>query len=71
MSEKFAVENEDHFKLIKYCKEHFRQNTTFPKSFIDASYDELVKFLEHQGKNIENVFLEIFLEETPDPLRSG
>ncbi|MHA1263626.1 MAG: hypothetical protein ACTSRS_00170 [Candidatus Helarchaeota archaeon] len=58
----------DRQELANYCQRHFRQKTSFPHTFIQASYDELVSFLQREGKNVEDVFLEIFLEETPDPL---
>ena len=61
------IEN-DRIKIARYCESKFRQKTSFPQSFIDASYDDLEKFLHRQGAQVEEVFLEIFLEETPDPL---
>ncbi|MFX1293891.1 MAG: hypothetical protein ACFFD2_03380 [Promethearchaeota archaeon] len=64
------IEEVDQKKLAIYCKNHFRQKNLFPKSFIDASYEDLVKFLKSQERTVEDVFLEIFLEETPDPLQS-
>ena len=68
MSEKF--EEEDRIKLAQYCENHYRQKSNLPKAFIDASYQDLVKFLKHEGMNVEDIFLEIFLEETPDPFDS-
>ncbi|MHA1131980.1 MAG: hypothetical protein ACTSQI_19780 [Candidatus Helarchaeota archaeon] len=68
MSEKF--EEDDRLKLAQYCQNNFRQKSPLPKSFIDASYKDLISFLQREGKNVEDVFLEIFLEETPDPLDS-
>jgi hypothetical protein len=58
----------DRRKLANYCESNFRQKTNFPASFLEASYQDLEKFLSRQGKEVEDVFLEIFLEETPDPL---
>jgi len=68
MAEKF--EEPDRLQLAQYCEKHFRQKTHLPKAFLDASFDELVKFLHHEGRNVEDIFLEIFLENTPDPLDS-
>ncbi len=68
MSEKF--EEEDRLKLAQYCQDNFRQKSSLPESFIEASYKDLVSFLKREGKHVEDVFLEIFLEETPDPLDS-
>jgi hypothetical protein len=70
MSEKLKVDSEDRLKLARYCNRHFRQKTNLPQPFINASYEELVKFLKREGKNVEEVFLEIFLDETPDPIES-
>ena len=69
MSDKFEKES-DRIQLAKYCEKNFRQNSSFPKEFIAASYEDLVYFLQHQGANVEDIFLEIFLEEMPDPLES-
>lgn len=68
MAHKF--EEEDRIKLAQYCEKYNRQKVILPQSFIEASYEDLVKFLQREGKNVEDVFLEIFLEETPDPLES-
>ena len=67
MSQKLEEENE-RILLAKYCEKHFRQKSNLPPSFIEASFGDLEKFLQRQGKNVEDIFLEIFLEETPDPL---
>lgn len=68
--EKQLKEDSDRLQLARYCQRHFRQKTPLPQTFIDASYDELVKFLQREGRNVEDIFLEIFLEETPDLLDS-
>ncbi|MDD1777354.1 MAG: hypothetical protein LUQ65_04225 [Candidatus Helarchaeota archaeon] len=68
--EKKLEENTDRLQLARYCQRHFRQRVSLPQTFIDASYDDLVKFLKREGRNVEDIFLEIFLEETPDLLDS-
>ena len=70
MDKKFKDEETDRLQLAQYCQRRFRQKVNLPQSFIDASFEELVKFLQREGKNVEDIFLEIFLEETPDPLNS-
>ena len=56
MSKKF--EEDDRVKLAQYCENHYRQKTTLPETFIEASYEDLVKFLQRQGQNVEEIFLE-------------
>jgi len=68
--EKKLQEDTDRLQLARYCQRHFRQKVPIPQTFIDASYDDLVKFLQREGRNVEDIFLEIFLEETPDLLDS-
>jgi hypothetical protein len=68
--EKKLDQDSDRLQLARYCQRHFRQKTSLPQTFIDASYDELVKFLQREGRNVEDIFLEIFLEETPNLLDS-
>jgi hypothetical protein len=68
MAEKF--DEHERLQLAKYCEKNFRQKTNLPKAFLDASYNELIQFLHREGKNVEDIFLEIFLENTPDPLDS-
>ena len=68
--EKKLEENKDRLQLVQYCQRHFRQKASLPQTFIEASYEELVKFLQREGRNVEDIFLEIFLEETPDLLDS-
>lgn len=70
MDKKFEEEEIDRLQLAQYCQRRFRQKVNLPQSFLDASYEDLVKFLQRQGKNVEDIFLEIFIEETPDPLNS-
>lgn len=61
------LENE-RLQLANYCERNLRQKTNFPSPFLEASYEELISFLKREGHNVETIFLEIFLEETPDPL---
>ncbi|NVM52405.1 MAG: hypothetical protein HWN66_01795 [Candidatus Helarchaeota archaeon] len=63
---KKASFEDDRIELAQYCEKYFRQKTNLPQTFIDASYEDLTKFLKRQGKHVEDVFLEIFLENTPD-----
>lgn len=55
---------DDRIELARYCQKYFRQKSNLPQTFIDASYEDLVKFLHRQGKQVEEVFLEIFIENT-------
>ena len=71
MCQRFDEIENDRMKLARYCEKNFRQKSTFPQAFIDASYEDLEKFLQRQGTQVEDVFLEIFLEETPDPLNDS
>jgi hypothetical protein len=68
--EKKLEEDKDRIQLARYCQRHFRQKASLPQTFIDASYNDLVKFLQREGRNVEDIFLEIFLEETPEFLDS-
>jgi len=70
MDKKFEEEESDRLQLAQYCQRHFRQKANLPQPFIDASYEDLIKFLQREGKNVEDIFLEIFLEETSDVLNS-
>ena len=68
MSKRIDEIEADRTKLARYCENNFRQKTNYPQPFLEASYEDLEKFLRRQGKLVEDVFLELFLEEMLDPL---